>query len=160
MKKLIISIFALCFFIGATAQEPDQNGQNRQQREALKYEQVQSAKIAFFTSSLELTPQEAEAFWPVYNQFWKERESAHRRIQGSLRAIDRLLSGEKAATDYELKKMLDVYMNNLSSDAVIQKKYYEEFLKVLSIKQVAKLYRAEEDFRIKMIHQLRGGGNK
>ncbi len=51
-------------------------------------------------------------------------------------------------------------MKNLSSDAVIQKKYYEEFLKVLSIKQVAKLYRAEEDFRIKMIHQLRGGGNK
>lgn len=153
MKKTIISIVVLCFAIGAYAQEPVQS---KQQKETGRYEQVQSAKIAFFTTALELTPQEAEEFWPIYNNFWKEREIAHRKIQGSMKGISRMLNGEKASSDNELKKMLEIYVNGFTSEGVIQRKYYEEFLKVISIEKVAKLYMAEEDFRIKMIHQLRG----
>ncbi len=153
MKKLIISIIALCFIIGAYGQETEQS---RQQREKARYEQVVSAKIAFFTTSLELTPQEAEAFWPIYNHYWKERETAHKRIQNSLMAVNKLLSKE-STSDNDLKKVLDIYINNISNDSAIQKKYHEEFLKVLSVRQVARLYTAEEEFRMKMIHQLRGG---
>jgi len=156
MNKIIISIIALCFAFGAYAQEPEQS---KQQKETARYEQVQSAKIAFFTTAMSLTPQEAEAFWPIYNNFWKEREVAHRRIQGSMRAISRMLNGGKAPSDNDYKKLLEVYVSGFASEGVIQRKYYDEFLKVLSIEKVAKLYSAEEDFRMKMIHQLRGGGD-
>lgn len=155
MKKIIISIIAFCFTLGAFAQqEPEQT---RQQKENARYEQVQSAKIAFFTTALSLTPKEAETFWPVYNKFWKEREISHRKIQGYLRVINKLLAGEKPTSDNELKKILDLYINTISAEGAIQKKYYDEFLKILSVEQVAKLYKAEEDFRMQMIHQLRGG---
>ena len=153
MKKSIISIVVLCFAIGAYAQEPVQS---KQQKETGRYEQVQSAKIAFFTTALELTPQEAEEFWPIYNNFWKEREIAHRKIQGSLKVIDKLVDGGTLTSDGELKRMLEAYVSGFASEGVIQRKYFEEFSKVLSTEQVAKLYMAEEDFRIKMIHQLRG----
>jgi len=153
MKKTIISIVVLCFAIGAYAQEPVQS---KHQKETGRYEQVQSAKIAFFTTALELTPQEAEKFWPIYNNFWKEREIAHRKIQGSLKVIDKLLDGGTLTSDGELKRMLEAYVSGFASEGVIQRKYFEEFSKVLSTEQVAKLYMAEEDFRIKMIHQLRG----
>lgn len=153
MKKTIISIIAICFIIGAYAQSPEQN---KQQREKARHEQVVSAKIAFFTTSLGLTPQEAEAFWPIYNNYWKEREIANKRVQNSLMAINKLLSKENT-TDSDINKMLDIYINHISSDNAIQKKYHEAFMKVLSVRQVARLYTAEEEFRIKMIHQLRSG---
>jgi len=157
MKKTIITIIAFCLALGVYAQqEPEQT---RQQRETARYEQVQSAKIAYFTTAMSLTPQEAEVFWPIYNNFWKERESSHRKIQGCLRVMNKYLTGEKPASDNELKKFLDLYINNITADGAIQKKYYDEFLKILSVEQVAKLYKAEEDFRMKMIHQLRGSGD-
>jgi hypothetical protein len=155
MKKIVITIIAFCFTFGAFAQqEPEQT---KQQKETARYEQVLSAKIAFFTTAMSLTPKEAETFWPVYNKFWKEREASHRRIQVYLKVINKLLAGEKPTIDNELKKMLDLYINNISAEGVIQKKYYDEFLKILSVDQVARLYKAEEDFRMQMIHQLRGG---
>jgi thiol:disulfide interchange protein len=153
MRKIIISIIALCFITGAIAQETEQS---RQQREKARYEQVVSAKIAFFTTSLGLTPQEAEAFWPIYNNYWKERESLHKRIQNSLVVMNKFLNDEKKS-DNDIKKFLEIYISHIASDGLIQKKYQEEFLKVLTVRQVARLYTAEEEFRIKMIHQLRGG---
>ncbi|OFY39852.1 MAG: hypothetical protein A2X18_02485 [Bacteroidetes bacterium GWF2_40_14] len=153
MKKTIISIIALCFITGAYAQE---NEQSKQQREKARYEQVISAKIAFFTTALGLTPQEAEAFWPIYNNYWKEREMIHKRIQTSLMVMNKYLGDEKKS-DSDIKKIIEIYINHISSDGAVQKKYQEEFLKVLTVRQVAKLYTAEEEFRMKMIHQLRGG---
>src|SRR5660397_153109 len=41
-------------------------------------EKYRSEKISFLTSNLELTPVEAEKFWPVYNQMEKERWEAQR----------------------------------------------------------------------------------
>lgn len=162
MKKIIIPIVAFCLAFGAYAQEPEQTKQqkeaelSKQQSQIAKYEQVKSEKIAFFTTAMALTPQEAEAFWPIYNNFWKEREVAHKRIQANMRGICRMLTGEKAPSDNDYKKLLEMYVNGFASEGVIQRKYYDEFLKVLSIEKVAKLYKAEEDFRMKMIHQLRG----
>ncbi|MFA6336214.1 MAG: hypothetical protein WCX48_11825 [Bacteroidales bacterium] len=155
MKKTILSIIVLCFVSGVYAQELFTN---IPQKGNQRYEQVQSAKIAFFTTALELTPQEAEVFWPIYNNYWREREIAHKKIQGSLKVIGKLLNSEKPATESELKRMMEIYVNSFAIEGAIQRKYYDQFLKVLSVEKVAKLYKAEEDFRINMIHQLRGGG--
>ena len=37
------------------------------------YEKFKSQKIAFITEKLNLTPKEAQEFWPVYNEFEKQR---------------------------------------------------------------------------------------
>ena len=38
-------------------------------------EKIQSLKIAFITQKLQLTTDEAEKFWPVYNQYDNEIRS-------------------------------------------------------------------------------------
>ena len=129
---------------------------NRQQRNQ-RYEQIQSAKIAFFTAEIQLTPKEAEEFWPLYNQYWKERETLQRNAQHNLRAMGRILSSEEAVSDAELKKLIDNYVNNSTLEGEIHKLYLNRFLRILSVEKVARMYRAEENFRIKMIQQLRSG---
>lgn len=153
MKKLILILLAICLAIPSIAQ-PEPNKQQRNQR----YQQIQSAKIAFFTTELELTPKEAEEFWPLYNQYWKEREVVIRRVQGTLREVNRSLKGEHPMSDTELRKKLEIYINGPSEEGAIHKDYFVKFVKILPPKKVAKLYVAEEAFRMKMIHQLRGGG--
>ncbi len=43
--------------------------------EEIRAEKIQSLKIAFITQKLQLTPDEAQKFWPVYNQYDKEVHS-------------------------------------------------------------------------------------
>lgn len=38
------------------------------------HEKMMSEKIAYITSVLALTPQEAQVFWPVYNQIAQEKQ--------------------------------------------------------------------------------------
>ncbi len=152
MKKLFIILITVLIALPGYAQ-PEPSKQQRNQR----FQQIQSAKIAFFTSELELTPKEAEEFWPVYNQYWKERETIVRRTQSTIRNINRSFKNNEQMSDQELRKQLDIYINGPVEESALHKEYYAKFIRVLPVKKVAKLYVAEEEFRIKMIHQLRSG---
>ena len=45
-------------------------------------------KIAYFTSELDLTPEEAQLFWPVYNMLQDEREKYHRESRDCMRLLE------------------------------------------------------------------------
>lgn len=157
MKKTVLTILLATFAITAMAQpQPGTMSPAEQERQS-RYEQIQSAKIAFFTTELELTPKEAEEFWPVYNNFWKERERSYRRIQGNLKNIEKAVSGEEKINESEIRSLMDKYVAEFATEGDIYKNYYSLFSKILPPSKVAKIYVAEERFRVKMIHQLRRG---
>ena len=158
MKKIALAVLFSALYVLSLAQpqpllSPWSAGEDQQNR----YEQIQSAKIAFFTTELELSPKEAEEFWPIYNNFWKEREKSYRRIQGNLKNIDKALSGESKISETELKTLMDKYVTEFSSEGDIFKNFHSQFMRILPAEKVAKIYVTEEKFRIKMIHQLRRG---
>ena len=68
MKNIFISFVFLCMIGFANAQtakvDPPAESQKMQNIEALK--------IAFISRQIQLTPDEAEKFWPVYNQYSNE----------------------------------------------------------------------------------------
>jgi len=68
------------------------------------------------------------------------------------------LAEDSKTSDSELKAMVENYVDGFNDDGAIQRDYLDQFYKILPIKKIAKLYKAEEDFRIRMIHQLRKGG--
>ncbi|MFZ9661277.1 MAG: hypothetical protein ACO29O_05300 [Chitinophagaceae bacterium] len=84
---------------------------------------LQSLEIAYLTKELNLSPDEAKTFWPIYNKYsveikdsWKENKE------------DDLLSKQQRVLD-------------------IRKKYKGEFSKVISHDRVDQLYNAEVRFR-------------
>jgi hypothetical protein len=156
MKRFILIVMTVVLCFGAYAQDKPQKERKKSQHEEI-FNKLHNEKIAFFTSEIDLTPEEAQKFWPVYNQFLKESQKAHSKTMKALQALKNK-SGEKL-TEVEMQKRVDEYVASIAAQDEVFVKYAEEFKKVLPIEKVAKLYVAEERFRIKMIRGFRDKGS-
>ena len=66
----LIAVLALLSFSNIQAQ-PQKGGW---------HDRMMSEKIAFITMELQLTPEEAQVFWPVYNQIAQEKKASQKAI--------------------------------------------------------------------------------
>ena len=126
------------------------NNQNNQQRKPY-YEKIQAEKVAFFTSHLNLTVEEAQKFWPVYNEYIKELESVHRQAANALNAFKK---NDLKEADYD--KAISDYGKALSKEGDLAIKYGKEFKKILSVEKASKVLNIENDFRMYLLNKLRG----
>jgi hypothetical protein len=115
-------------------------------------------KIAFLTDAIDLTSAEAEKFWPVYNKCESEKRSCFIAVMDAYKALEDAINAGK--DESELHILLDKYIESQEYGKDIEKKYVEEYRKILSDKKVAKLYIAEESFRRQQIHRLHKNDNK
>jgi hypothetical protein len=134
MKKMTLALLVLGTSLGSIAQE---NGKE------VKRENKKAEKIAFISTKLELTAEEAEKFWPVYNASeaeFKLLKKEHKAAMGEKKKISEM-------SDNEVEKLLDKGLEIQQKELEIRKKYLVKFKEVLPIKKVAKLTRIEHEFR-------------
>jgi hypothetical protein len=114
-------------------------------------DRVESMKIGFITKRLDLTPEEAQKFWPVYNAYSDELEKLRK---GRRENIMNARENFDSMSDAELEKTVDNEISFRSGELDIVKKYHPKFKSVLPIKKVAMLYKAEEDFKRKLLEMI------
>lgn len=150
MKKIFTILTALCFIaiIGTAAQPKN--------REDWK-QKIMNEKIAFLTTELNITPEEGQVFWPVYNKVNQEMDAAMRNVFKAYRNLAK--ATEEGVKDKELEKLLKEYLNAQQAQREVEEESAEKFMKVLSTEKTAKLYLAEERFRRRQIHKLNHGNN-
>ncbi len=141
------TLFALFLIIGTVAYaQPDREKQDIKDK-------IEAMRISFITQKLDLTPEEAQKFWPVYNQYRKELE----KIIGSEEEghpRDRKRPDIDSMTDSEVKTMMERHMEKQAKLLELRENYFLKFQKVLPIKKVAKLHDAERDFQRQLIRKL------
>ena len=148
MKRLIlISILSIISVAGLKAQE-------RKGPSAEMFEKIKAEKISFFTSKLDLTPSEAQVFWPIYNEFEKKRLEIQRQSHNFER-----MPNEKFASlsESEIDHVMNEYIDKFEKEASLIKEYNKKFLKILPKKKVLMIYRTENDFRFHLIKDFRKG---
>ena len=120
MKKLGLICGIVCLIgIGVIAQDNTNNDNSKPDGSRLE-----ALKIAFITKKLNLSPEEAQRFWPIYNQYVQEIKDTRRNsIQNSEPSIQ---------TD---ERLLNV-----------RKKYNIEFAKAISPQKVDVFFRSEKEF--------------
>jgi hypothetical protein len=121
-----------------------------QDRRPMK-DRVDAMKIGFLTDRLNLTPEEAKTFWPVYNQYSDELEKLRK---GRRENIINARENFDSMSDAQLEKAVDSEIAFRQNELEILKKYHPQFKKILPIKKVAKLYKAEEDFKRKLLEMI------
>lgn len=119
-------------------------------------EKMMSEKIAFITMELQLTPEEAQVFWPVYNQINQKNKEAQKAMNKAYRAMVKAME-EGTVSDKELNALLDDYLAAKQAHKESGKGDADQYRKVLPAKKVAKLYVAEENFRRHHIRNFKGG---
>ncbi|MEG0519413.1 MAG: hypothetical protein RR555_11215 [Bacteroidales bacterium] len=115
-----------------------------------------SQKVAFFTQELNLTPQEAEKFWPVYNESWHARGKARRETMGNLEKLNQALEADTPVSDLQIQALSDAYIDSFKKEGEVYVSYFNNFKKVLPLRKAVKVFNAEEKFRVILIKQLRG----
>ncbi len=138
MKKLISSI---CLIIMTSWMLSAQGG-----KEQIK-DRIKAKRVAFITDKLELSSQEAQVFWPLYNGF-KEKERA---LREDLRPSKKIAE----MTDQEVEQLLEDRLDNEEELLAAKREFLKEAKQVLPIKKLAKLYRAERRFKEMVLQRSR-----
>ena len=144
------NFFTLGFILLATLAGFAQPGKN-----------IQALKVSYITKQLDLSPEEAQQFWPVYNEY-QDKLSA---IQKSKRQemIENRMNFDDLS-DVDVQKAIDKQFDFEQQELDLKKEYYTRFEKVLPVKKVAKLMVAEERFKVWLLKQIQerrqgNGGN-
>jgi hypothetical protein len=140
MKKSILFTLLVFLIIGSNAFA---------QRPQLDQEKLQSARIAFITTRLDLKPEQAEKFWPIFNQYNDQREKTMRQISELGRGIETVSEEEaKSRVQQRLKFQSDLLEK--------EKSFVNDIAKVLSFKQILMLNNIARDFNRQLYQRGRG----
>jgi hypothetical protein len=128
MKRLclFISFIIVCGLAKAQQEQPPANAPG---------EKIEALKVAFISKDLNLTPQEAEKFWPIYNQY-----------------------------SAELRADFKYYPNVIDRDEHVlntRKRYNEQFIKIIGPDRTNTLFSSESRFRqlLIRIRERQNGGH-
>lgn len=138
MKKLTLTILIVLTFTVFGY------GQNVSARE-----KIESARIALITERLGLNPEQAEKFWPLYNEFRQKNESLKKEYEAAKAQID-----PQTATDDEKRKLLNLGLSLKERKVDLERDYSQKMLRIISAQQMMSLRKAEDDFRRMILEQL------
>ena len=104
-------------------------------------DRVESLRVAFITEQLQLTPEESQKFWPVYNQYRGELKSLRQAYRLDTSNDDELQLADKKL-EFEQKK-LDLL-----------KKYRPQIEQVIGAKKFGMLITSEEKFKQELLKRI------
>lgn len=99
-----------------------------------------------FTRVLDLTPEEAQSFWPVYNEFSDKRE----QVQQELRPAKQLDQMSDAEVEEQIKRHFEMKQREID----LERDAYQKLRKALPLRKIAKLPMAEREFRESLVRKL------
>lgn len=137
-RNLVLMIIGLLPLLVLSAQSPNR-------------EKLDAYRIGFFTKKLSLTPDEAEKFWPVYNDYQKQRNSL---LIGRRELIRNFNQSESTLSDKELTEIGDKLINTFSEESSIALSFHTKIKGILPPAKVIKYYQAENQWKAQLLNEL------
>ena len=153
MKKLFVICIMAAMSLCALAQTEGPQGPKGPKGPGNMNEKFQAEKVAFLTQKMDLTVEEAQVFWPVYNEYSKASEQAHKEMMAAVGKVHKCAE----LTDAETAAAIDELLAAQKKENDLMAQYTEQFKKVLPIKKVAAFFAAEDAFRKHLFRQFKGG---
>jgi hypothetical protein len=150
MKNL--NLIIISFFLISTITF-GQRGSLRERFQEKK-EQIKALKVAFITTELNLSPDEAARFWPIFNVFEEKQQEIKRQKLRSIldrtegNSIDKLSEKDAAS-------LLSQMENTEEELHQLKKKFVTNLKGVIPSVKILKLKKAEEEFNRKLLQQYR-----
>lgn len=137
-RNLFIMIIALLPLTGIKAQNPNR-------------EKLDAYRIGFFTKKLGLTSGEAEKFWPVYNDYQKQKNALQQDRRELIRNFNQ---NESTLSDKELTEIGDKLINTFSEESSMALSFHNKLKEVLTPAKVIRYYQAENQWKAALLNEL------
>jgi len=126
-------------------------------RKEITGEHVQVERIAYFTEKIGLTPEEAQLFWPIYNEMDNKRTTLFEERASIIRKfMDESTKMSDKQIDEQLNRLVAIQQQEMALPA----EYDAKFRKVLPARKVMNLYVAEMGFRNYLLQRMRDVRNE
>ena len=146
MKKILLTIIVI--FI-ATISIIAQENKEKERRKKFSIDEFQAQQKKFITEHAELTPEEAEKFFPVFFELQKEKWI----IDKNARKKAGFKRGEKCSEEQCLQ-----FVNELADAKVktaeLEKQYIEKYLNIIPACKILRVQHAEDRFQKHMLKNI------
>ena len=156
IKRILIAIILTAAFYTANAQDGGKKPQPSSWDEIKQC--FKSEKVAYITSGMKFTVEEAQQFWPVYNKYDAIFDSI-----GEARRLN--YSRKECMQNYD--KMSDAKAGDIiaksfeydDQELQTRRRYHEELSKLFPQKKILLYYHLEHEFRRQKISDNKPVGN-
>lgn len=124
------------------------------------HENLKALKTAFITQQLNLSPKEAESFWPIYNIYDNKVYELKVIRNKEARNIIKQQGALEAISDKEADELVAKLIKNEEEELYAKKELFRGLKNVISSKKILQLQKAEHDFNRKLLKEYHKKGNR
>lgn len=123
-------------------------------------EKVEALKRSYYSEKLELTPAEAEKFWPIYNEFSKKEDEMRKSARGEKKKDEVPNFTEKEALA-EIERSAQAKKSHID----LETQFLKDCMPVLGPNRTMRLSKLDHEFQRELLQHMRerkegGGGGK
>lgn len=118
------------------------------------HDQIRSLKIAHISAALNLTNEESEKFWPIFNTYDSKMSSLrHNPIVKYIKYtdIDNISQMNEKEANSKLQELIDYEEEYFST----RQKFIQDVKKILNNKKIILLKKAEDDFNRNLLKKYK-----
>lgn len=144
MKNYNYYIIILCFIlfsVGALAQ-----GKMNKNR-------IDLLKISFITEEIDLTPEEAQQFWPIYNKYTDKIHEARQELERGIQREIKQSGGIDNLSEEKSKEIVERFIALEETMSVNKISMTKALRSVISSNKIIKLQIAERNFNRRMLQE-------
>ena len=145
--RLPILLLLMCTAtFAAQAQEDDMPALSGE-----RLKEIKAQKTAYLTTKLGLTTEEAQRFWPIYNEYDDTRE----KLRKEMRELHKSGKEDGGLTEATAKVMLTKGLDIRTRELELERTYSERFSKSIGALKTVQLVKAERDFNKEVLRRFR-----
>lgn len=148
MKKILFTLIAiLC--IASTAAAQDTPGEHNRGKKRFSLKEFQERQRNFITTHAKLTPQEAEAFFPIFFELQKKKWLINKEARDKVNA-----KYGKEHSEEKCLLIVNEFADAKIKIAELEKEYITKYLEAVPASKILGIQRAEEHFQKETIRQM------
>lgn len=153
VTALLLAAFCFAIFSLSAQRRGDRDGAPRDRAEMMEI--MQKYKRDFITKRLDLTRDQQNKFFPLYDEMTDEIEKVNSDSRDAERRIQSTDAKELNDVDYDMATNLMIEKGEKIS--AIEKKYYEKFKEILTPQQLYLLKTGDAEINKRLLEHIRRG---
>ncbi|NRA11123.1 MAG: hypothetical protein HRT57_04105 [Crocinitomicaceae bacterium] len=125
--------------------------QDKPDHQLTRKEKIKRLKIAFITKELDLTIEQSEKFWPVYNELQKKVDEQKKARKKTTKDLKENL---ETLAEADIKTKTNSVLDNDIKVAQLKKEYNDNIAAIIGYKKATKLLSLEARFKRELLKKL------